>query len=77
MSVYQRYLALRTHFDDVELPPSQAVKSAVRGLIKRFIHKFVIEQLRPHKAEPVTTLIVGQLVQAARKTSMRGWSLVR
>ncbi|KAL3910367.1 MAG: hypothetical protein SGPRY_009082 [Prymnesium sp.] len=65
--------ALRRHFDDVELPPATAVKSAVKGLIRRFIRKFGIEQLRPHKAEPVTTHIVEMLVRQARKAG--AWNL--
>lgn len=66
MSVYQRHLALRRHFDDVELPPFKAVQDAVKGMIRRFIRKFGIEQLRPHKAEPMTTRIVEQIVRGAR-----------
>ena len=67
MSVYQCYLALRRVFKNQELPPSQAVRSTLRGMIKRFIRRFGIEALRPKRVEPITPAIVRGALQRARE----------
>jgi hypothetical protein len=69
MSIYQNYLALRRVFRarDVELPDSGSVRETLRGLLKRFIRRFGIDQLRPKRVEPVTPDIIRKVLAFVRK----------
>ena len=81
MSIYQNYLALRRVFKsrDVELTPPGTVRETLRGMIRRFIRRFGIEQLRPKRVEPVTPAMVLKCLELARAgTTMikgRKWTL--
>ena len=81
MSLYGNYLALRRVFKarDVELPPPGSVRETLRGLLKRFIRRYGIENLRPKRVEPVTPDIVRKVLTLARDGSAtikgRAWTL--
>lgn len=69
MSIYAKYLALRRVFQlrSQELPPSREVRETLRGLIRRYIRRFGIENLRPKRAEPITPRIVRSVLRLARQ----------
>ena len=78
MSVYGgRYLALRRVFRlrSQELPPSSEVRETLRGLIRRYIRRFGIEDLRPKRVEPITPRIVRKVVHLAQRGTARLGSL--
>ena len=81
MSIYQNYLALRRVFRsrDVELPPSGTVRETLKGLIRRFIRRFGIGELRPKRVEPVTPALIRKCLQLTRDGTAqikgRQWTL--
>ena len=48
MSIYQNYLALRRVFKarNVELTPAGSMRDTLRGLLRRFVQRYGVEQLR-------------------------------
>ena len=73
MSIYHNYLALRRVFKsrDVELPPPGTVRETLRGLLKRFVRRFGIENLRPKRVEPVTPDLIRAVLAHARTGQAR------
>ena len=60
MSIYQNYLALRRVFKarDVEITAPYTVRATLKGLIRRFIRRYGIDELRPNRVEPVTPPLI-------------------
>ena len=67
MSIYQNYLALRRVFRgrDVELTEPHVVRQTLRGLIRRFMRRYGIDNLRPKRVEPVTPPMIRKAVALA------------
>ena len=68
MSIFQNYLALRRVFKarNVELTPAGSVRDTLRGLLRRFVRRYGVEQLRPKRVEPVTPALIQQVVDLGR-----------
>ena len=73
MSIYQNYLALRRVFKtrEVELTAPAVVKETLRGLIRRFIRRYGIDALRPHRVEPVTPPLIERSIALATQGTTR------
>ena len=73
MSIYHNYLALRRVFKSrsVELPGPGTVRETLRGLIRRFVRRFGIDQLRPKRVEPVTPAMIKKALCIAREGKAR------